>query len=295
MHFSCIIVDNKGAIIMKSNKTILAIYYGLLAFILSLLIKASVDCIFNLLKKIFDIIAEDTISTIISGILCVCFIFFVIIKRHLSKRNNKINNKYYWIQFVTGLTLLLLSYNLVYHNTIGLIELGYGPFTFFENYVNNLTITSLSLLNTCILVPIIEEFIYRVFIFKKLQHIYPSKKCIIVSALIFGVIHLNYSQTINAFFIGLILGWIYYYTHSFFLVAFLHILNNTYFVVSDLYPSMIYTIKEGFDIAELFIGLLIGIIAILLIRTFMKNNPVRYEEDVIEEQMKLQSNEAFVD
>jgi membrane protease YdiL (CAAX protease family) len=225
----------------------------------------------------------------------VLLIFFIIIKRHLPERNININNNFYWLQFVTGSTFLLVAYVLVYQNTIGLINFGLGPFNFFKNYDIDLTATTFSVLDTCFIAPVIEEFIHRVFIFKKLQTINTGKMCIIISALFFGIIHLNYGQTINAFFIGLILGWIYYYTHSFFLITFLHILNNTYFAVSDLYPSKIYTIKEGFDITELFIGLIIGMIAILLIRAFVKNNPVRYEEDVIEEQMKLQSNEAVVD
>jgi membrane protease YdiL (CAAX protease family) len=280
---------------MKKNKILITIYYVVLAFIFSILLSILGELVFKSSKKIFDMFTGNLVSTIISGILCILIVVFGVMKRYLPKRNININNKYYWIQFVPGSMFLLVSFILIFANTIRLIDLGLGPFNFIIDFANNLTLTDFTIFDFCLLSPIIEEFIYRVFVFKKLQTIYIGKMRVIVSALIFGFIHLNYSQGIKALLIGLILGWIYYYTHSFFLVAFLHILNNTYFVVSNLYPSMIYTIKEGFNIAELLIGILIGIIAILLIRAFVKNNPVRYEEDVIEEQMKLQSNEAVVD
>jgi membrane protease YdiL (CAAX protease family) len=272
MHFSCVILDYIGAIIMKSNKIILTIYYGLLAWILQLLIELSVGGIFYLLKIVFDIIVEDTASTIISGILCVLLFFFGIIKRNLPT-SITFDNKNSWIHLIIGSTILLVSFNLIFQNTIGLIDLGLGPFKFLIDLVNTLTISDYFVFDVCVFSPIVEEFIYRVFVFKKLQNIYSAKTCIIVSAVIFGFIHLNYSQGIKAFFIGLILGCIYYHTHSFFLVAFLHMVNNTYFLVSALYPSIIYKIKDGFYAPEFFLGLILGAISIFMIWSFVKKHP----------------------
>jgi membrane protease YdiL (CAAX protease family) len=254
---------------MKSNKIILTIYYGLLAWIFQVLIELSVDAIYYLLKKLFDIIIEDATSTIISVILCVLIIYFIIIKKNLPT-SIKFESKNSWIQLIIGSTVLLASYNLIYHNTIGLINFGLGPFKFFSDLAENL---KLSVFDVCVLTPIIEEFIDRVFMLKKLQNIYPAKTCIIVSAVIFGVTHLNYSQAVNGFFIGLILGWIYYYTHSYFLVVFLHMLHNTYIVVSNLYPSVIYKITDEFNVPELFVGLLLGSISIFMIWSFVKKHP----------------------
>ena len=53
-----------------------------------------------------------------------------------------------------------------------------------------------------------------------------SKKAIIYSAMVFGLVHLNIPQGINAFIGGIILGFIYCYTKSMKLSIFAHFINN---------------------------------------------------------------------
>lgn len=139
---------------MKSNKIILTLRYGTLALIFDTLLKLLVDIVFNILKVVFNLFIEDAISTIVSGILCALLIFFCIIKRNLPA-STKFDNKNSWIQFIFGSTILLASYNLIYQNTIGLINLGLGPFKFFIDLVETL---DLSVFDICVYAPIIEEF-----------------------------------------------------------------------------------------------------------------------------------------
>ena len=81
---------------------------------------------------------------------------------------------------------------------------------------------------TIIVAPIFEELLFRGIILNGLLNKYKnnSKKAIIYSAIIFGMVHLNIPQGINAFIAGIILGFIYYYTKSMKLSIFAHFVNN---------------------------------------------------------------------
>ena len=67
---------------------------------------------------------------------------------------------------------------------------------------------------TVIIAPVFEETIYRGIILNGMLKKYSPKKAIIVSSLIFGLIHLNLPQGLNAFVLGLIIATVYYYTRS---------------------------------------------------------------------------------
>jgi membrane protease YdiL (CAAX protease family) len=60
-----------------------------------------------------------------------------------------------------------------------------------------------------VLSPILEEIIFRRIILKGFLTNYTPKKAILFSAIIFGVMHGEPIQIINAFIIGLFFGWIY--------------------------------------------------------------------------------------
>ncbi len=74
--------------------------------------------------------------------------------------------------------------------------------------------------------PICEEIIFRGIILKGFLKTYDYKKAILFSALIFSFIHMVPIQVIATFFIGLVLGYVYYKTRSLWLVCIIHILNN---------------------------------------------------------------------
>lgn len=84
----------------------------------------------------------------------------------------------------------------------------------------------------CLLAPVVEEVVFRGAIEGHLLRIWKNPRyAIIVSALIFGVIHGNPAQIPFAFLIGLLLGWLYYRTGSLLPGIFIHFLNNTTSVI----------------------------------------------------------------
>jgi membrane protease YdiL (CAAX protease family) len=74
--------------------------------------------------------------------------------------------------------------------------------------------------------PIVEEIIFRGILLKGFLKHYSVRKSIILSALLFGMIHMNPWQFVSAFAGGLILGWWYVKTNSILTPIFGHALNN---------------------------------------------------------------------
>lgn len=91
--------------------------------------------------------------------------------------------------------------------------------------------TNLSqLLFACVVAPVGEEIVYRGFCMKRLQgqgHLF----AIVLSALLFGVMHANLAQMAFAFLVGLILGFVAIEYSVLYAIA-LHVINN--FLFGDL-------------------------------------------------------------
>lgn len=83
-----------------------------------------------------------------------------------------------------------------------------------------------SILTLTVLAPVLEEMIFRGAILESVRAKKGTAAAILISAAVFGVIHLIPQQVVNAFFIGLILGYIYIKTGSLVPVIIIHALNN---------------------------------------------------------------------
>lgn len=86
--------------------------------------------------------------------------------------------------------------------------------------------------------PVLEELLFRGAITKALLQQYRPTKAILLSALFFGVFHINPSQILPAFLIGILFAWTYYKTGSLLPCILMHILNNSLSVfLSIKYPE----------------------------------------------------------
>lgn len=110
---------------------------------------------------------------------------------------------------------------------------------------------------TVVIAPIFEEIMYRGVFLNGMLKRYSPKKAIILSSLVFGFVHLNLPQGLNAFVLGLIFAVIYYYTRSLYLCMFMHAVNN--FVVDFIYVPEIAFIKIVLYILVPIIGIFIVI------------------------------------
>ncbi len=102
------------------------------------------------------------------------------------------------------------------------------PFTLFfarENFfsTNNYWFLLISFL---LLSPIIEEFIFRGMILKNFLKNYSKNKAILLSTLLFVFIHLNYIQFLGSLFLGILVGYYFYYTKSVGVTILMHFVMN---------------------------------------------------------------------
>lgn len=95
------------------------------------------------------------------------------------------------------------------------------------------------ILAIAIIGPVLEEILFRGAITKALLQQYPPTKAILISALLFGVFHINPAQILPAFLIGMLLAWTYYKTDSLIPCILMHIPNNSLAVyLSIKYPEI---------------------------------------------------------
>ena len=93
-----------------------------------------------------------------------------------------------------------------------------------------------------IFAPIFEEWLCRGMVLRGLLTKMKPGWAIVVSALFFALIHMNPWQALNAFIIGLVMGYVYYKTGSLLLTMLIHFVNNGTAVVMSQIPSL-----EGYD------------------------------------------------
>lgn len=137
-----------------------------------------------------------------------------------------------------------------------------------EGTFNNIEGNLLGIIAVAIIGPILEEMLFRGVITTELLKAYPPKKAIITSAIIFGVFHLNPAQILVATLLGLLLGWLFYKTHSMIPGIIVHILNNS----SSVFFTQTYPNAENFyDLLGLAPYIVCLAIAILLLAYSIKN------------------------
>ncbi|MDD3331396.1 MAG: type II CAAX endopeptidase family protein [Bacteroidales bacterium] len=73
-----------------------------------------------------------------------------------------------------------------------------------------------------VIAPVLEELMYRGIILDGLLRRYSGVTAILVSSILFGIVHLNPWQFIPAFFVGVFSGWAYYKTRNLILTILIH-------------------------------------------------------------------------
>lgn len=95
-----------------------------------------------------------------------------------------------------------------------------------ESYQKSLQTLSeapiISLLQVCILAPTIEELLMRGYLLQGLSASYGNLVALLVSSLLFALLHFNMVQTLSALICGVVLGLLYLYTGSIFCCILTH-------------------------------------------------------------------------
>ncbi len=106
--------------------------------------------------------------------------------------------------------------------------------------------------------PILEELIFRGIMLKGFLKKYPPITAITLSALLFGLAHMNPWQFIAAFLVGFLIGWLYWRTRSILPGLFIHFVNNSFsFYIGYAAQNTNITLQEYIQNNSLYICMLV--------------------------------------
>ena len=101
--------------------------------------------------------------------------------------------------------------------------------------IEGMSSNPLGIICVCVLAPLVEEGVFRGTIERKLlEKDWNPWWAIVISALMFSLMHMNLTQGIIALILGLFMGWVYYRSRNIWLCIFIHALNNTVSTVLSL-------------------------------------------------------------
>lgn len=84
----------------------------------------------------------------------------------------------------------------------------------------------LTLISVCVLVPIAEELVFRGLVLSEFRRVMPDWLGVVVTAVIFGIAHMNPIQSVYAAVCGVMFGLVYIWTESIYQSIFMHIVFN---------------------------------------------------------------------
>ena len=130
-----------------------------------------------------------------------------------------------------------------------------------------------SFLLMVITAPILEELIFRGIMLDGLLKNYSPVKSILISSLLFGLVHLNPWQFVAGLFLGAFIGWIYYKTKSLSFAIIIHAtVNSTGYLTRCFYDfdysSMNKTLVESYGGILNLVFAIAGFISIFAISTY---------------------------
>jgi sodium transport system permease protein len=135
----------------------------------------------------------------------------------------------------------------------------------YEIYASALSFDNLglSILVIAFLPAVFEELLFRGVIFNSFNKRYNFTVGIIVSALLFGVYHMNWIQGVYAFIFGLALAYMYYRSNSIFVPITFHFINNLLATLISYFEINIF-IPAGFNYFFIIGGIILLFLAIFV-------------------------------
>ena len=149
---------------------------------------------------------------------------------------------------ILGGVILLFAVSMVLEPLLALL-----PEAYLEMVKQSVGSGGWSMLTVIVMAPILEEVLFRGIIQGAIVRQYGSMSGLLIASAIFGVIHLIPQQAINAFFAGMVLGYVYLTTGSLIPGIVIHAINNavayvgmammgeqTVFYTRDLFPDPVW-------------------------------------------------------
>lgn len=222
------------------------------------------------------IIKDMNISLIIlvSGLLTLLITFLLLRKKQklgFIYKFNKISSTPILLSAMLG-----ISMNIFIVGVIALLSL-ISIFSEYEEIASQLMKGNIFLIiiSVGIIIPFVEEVIFRGIVFNRLTNMTKLPIAIVISSFIFGFVHFNVLQGLYTFLLGVVLALIYYWCDSIYPAIIVHIsFNLTSVIVSTLFKDT--------DVSILIYSIITVtsfIISVTIIYVLWKRKPVSIQID----------------
>jgi len=204
------------------------------------------------ITKLNNYINSKTLIIILITMLIFIPVFYRVYKKYRSKNTFKIKNIF--IPIVLGITISL-AYNITLYNLNNIF-----------NFTNIFELSKLSIIvqviSSGICGPILEELIFRGIVYNKLKIFNKKMTAIILTSVIFGIIHSNIINGIYAFGVSFILIYLYEKYKTLKAPILMHIFLNTTIIL------MLPLILKNYLLFNLYL-LIVSIIVLLVVRKYI--------------------------
>lgn len=235
-------------------------------------------------NQLMDMVMDKTmLLTLIGAVIAIPVIYFVFYDKKEEKCERKVS---YLMVAILGIGSCVVLNVLISLSGLPLISPTYQELSKFI-YTGNFW---LELVTAGIIVPIAEELIFRGVLFKRLCAVTKMKWAVIISSVIFGIMHGNLVQFVYATILGAVMCFVYIRCKNIIAPMLLHIAANTISVLlSDCKP--VAELMENPIISLLFIivCLILSIVSPILICKLTKRNEAVIE---VNEDENPQNEEA---
>lgn len=231
----------------------------------------------NITYEQLDQIIEQPSFDGAMSIIAVCIAFIPILhyrQKQFFQYDLKVENKKFTVKTVIKVFIILFSINCTLGLftdglEFGLNKIGLSAISALNNLETLNEPTILMIMYSCIIAPILEEFTYRGAVLRSLEK-HGRWFAILVSAILFGLMHGNFYQIFMATGVGIILGYL-AIEYSIKLTIILHICNNTFVEVLSQVTSHI-----GENAANIIdISMSVIFVIILVVTLICKKNYIK--------------------
>lgn len=198
------------------------------------------------------------IAVLLSQLVFGVCTYFIIKKKEINIKDRGIQ-KDSWKMIIIGLGTagfgnILLSRvvmalgedNALVKNSYDMLNTAFAATNTFETVIQILVLV--------IIAPIVEEYLFRGYVFTECKKMYSLTASLILNGLLFGLFHMNILQGINAFFLGIVLSLIYYHRANIKDNIIVHMTNNAIAVLPAFFPQAL-TIISAITIISIIFGL----------------------------------------
>lgn len=160
---------------------------------------------------------------------------------------------------------------------------GYEPTSALSGAIDSWDMFALELFTTAVLVPVMEEFAFRGVLLSALKK-HGTGFAIITSAIIFALVHLDFSNVIFALIAGLVFGYLYAKTQNLWVTIAIHMLNNAVATVGT-YADFLFGSRADFVNDMLVLApLILGLVALVLLIAFKRSEIFSRSENPLDSQ-----------